>query len=98
MASTRSRAPRSRSPEPTARPARASGPGTPRSAGRVSPRRRLDRPLHVNPSLFARAARAGLADEHLVVAVPVSAVEGSEHVVLGDYDLDVPLVTADPLY
>ncbi|HEY6115603.1 MAG TPA: D-alanyl-D-alanine carboxypeptidase [Candidatus Dormibacteraeota bacterium] len=30
--------------------------------------------------------------------VPVSTVEGSEHVVLGDYDLDVPLVTADPLY
>ena len=24
--------------------------------------------------------------------------EGTEHVVLGDYDLDVPLVTADPLY
>lgn len=24
--------------------------------------------------------------------------EGTEHIVLGDYDLDVPLVTADPLY
>jgi serine-type D-Ala-D-Ala carboxypeptidase (penicillin-binding protein 5/6) len=30
--------------------------------------------------------------------VPASTVEGSEHVVLGDYDLDVPLVTADPVY
>jgi D-alanyl-D-alanine carboxypeptidase (penicillin-binding protein 5/6) len=30
--------------------------------------------------------------------VPASTVEGTEHVVLGDYDLDVPLVTADPLY
>ena len=30
--------------------------------------------------------------------VPESTVEGSEHVVLGDYDFDVPLVTADPLY
>ena len=30
--------------------------------------------------------------------VPETTVEGSEHVVLGDYDLDVPLVTADPLY
>jgi serine-type D-Ala-D-Ala carboxypeptidase (penicillin-binding protein 5/6) len=30
--------------------------------------------------------------------VPASTVEGSEHVVLGDYELDVPLVTADPLY
>ena len=31
-------------------------------------------------------------------AIPETTVEGSEHVVLGDYDLDVPLVTADPLY
>jgi serine-type D-Ala-D-Ala carboxypeptidase (penicillin-binding protein 5/6) len=30
--------------------------------------------------------------------VPASTVEGAEHVVLGDYELDVPLVTADPLY
>jgi serine-type D-Ala-D-Ala carboxypeptidase (penicillin-binding protein 5/6) len=30
--------------------------------------------------------------------VPASTVEGSEHVVLGGYDLAVPLVTADPLY
>jgi len=30
--------------------------------------------------------------------VPASTVEGTEHVVLGDYDLDVPLVTADPIY
>ena len=30
--------------------------------------------------------------------VPASTVEGVEHVVLGDYDLAVPLVTADPLY
>jgi len=31
-------------------------------------------------------------------AVPSSTREGTEHVVLGDYDLEVPLVTADPLY
>jgi serine-type D-Ala-D-Ala carboxypeptidase (penicillin-binding protein 5/6) len=30
--------------------------------------------------------------------LPSSTREGTEHVVLGDYDLDVPLVTADPLY
>src|SRR5206468_8268548 len=30
--------------------------------------------------------------------LPSSTPEGTEHVVLGDYDLDVPLVTADPLY
>ena len=30
--------------------------------------------------------------------VPESTPEGSEHVVLGEYELDVPLVTADPLY
>jgi serine-type D-Ala-D-Ala carboxypeptidase (penicillin-binding protein 5/6) len=30
--------------------------------------------------------------------IPSSTVEGHEHVVLGDYVLDVPLVTADPLY
>jgi hypothetical protein len=30
--------------------------------------------------------------------LPSHTREGSEHVVLGDYDLDVPLVTADPLY
>jgi hypothetical protein len=30
--------------------------------------------------------------------LPTSTREGTEHVVLGDYDLEVPLVTADPLY
>ena len=30
--------------------------------------------------------------------LPSSTVEGTEHIVLGDYVLDVPLVTADPLY
>ena len=30
--------------------------------------------------------------------LPSSTVEGTEHVVLGDYALDIPLVTADPLY
>lgn len=30
--------------------------------------------------------------------LPSSTREGTEHVVLGDYDLEVPLVTADPLY
>jgi D-alanyl-D-alanine carboxypeptidase (penicillin-binding protein 5/6) len=30
--------------------------------------------------------------------LPSHTREGSEHVVLGDYDLEVPLVTADPLY
>jgi len=36
----------------------------------------------------------------LVVDQPLAAGtnEGTEHVVLGDYSLDVPLVTADPLY
>ena len=36
----------------------------------------------------------------LVVAQPVpqGTREGTEHVVLGDYDLAVPLVTADALY
>ena len=36
----------------------------------------------------------------LVVDRPLAAgtKEGTEHVVLGDYDLEVPLVTADPLY
>jgi D-alanyl-D-alanine carboxypeptidase (penicillin-binding protein 5/6) len=36
----------------------------------------------------------------LVVEHPLAAGtnEGSEHIVLGDYQLDVPLVTADPLY
>jgi D-alanyl-D-alanine carboxypeptidase (penicillin-binding protein 5/6) len=31
-------------------------------------------------------------------AIPSSTLEGHEHVILGDYDLDVPLVTADPMY
>jgi len=30
--------------------------------------------------------------------LPSSTPEGSEHVVLGDYVEDVPLVTADPMY
>ncbi len=30
--------------------------------------------------------------------VPSSTVEGHEHLVLGDYALDIPLVTADPMY
>src|SRR5260370_10167042 len=30
--------------------------------------------------------------------LPSSSVEGHEHVVLGDYVLDIPLVTADPRY
>jgi serine-type D-Ala-D-Ala carboxypeptidase (penicillin-binding protein 5/6) len=30
--------------------------------------------------------------------LPSSTQEGTEHLVLGDYSLDVPLVTADPLY
>jgi hypothetical protein len=30
--------------------------------------------------------------------LPPGTVEGSEHVVLGDYQLDVPLVTANPLF
>jgi D-alanyl-D-alanine carboxypeptidase (penicillin-binding protein 5/6) len=36
----------------------------------------------------------------IVIERPVapSTVEGTEHVVLGDYNFDVPLVTADPLY
>jgi serine-type D-Ala-D-Ala carboxypeptidase (penicillin-binding protein 5/6) len=36
----------------------------------------------------------------IVVDHPLAAgtVEGSEHLVLGDYQLDVPLVTANPLY
>ena len=44
--------------------------------------------------------RQHLDSQPLVIdhALPSSTREGSEHVVLGDYDLDVPLVTADPLY
>jgi hypothetical protein len=30
--------------------------------------------------------------------IPSSTPEGNIHMVLGDYNLDVPLVTADPLY
>ncbi|MGH7764992.1 MAG: hypothetical protein ACREOM_11335, partial [Candidatus Dormibacteraceae bacterium] len=30
--------------------------------------------------------------------LPAATKEGTEHMVLGDYALDVPLVTADPLY
>jgi hypothetical protein len=30
--------------------------------------------------------------------LPASTPEGAEHVVLGAYDLFVPLVTADPMY
>ena len=39
-------------------------------------------------------AKAIVVDKPL----PESTVEGNEHVVLGDYDFAVPLVTADPLY
>lgn len=39
-------------------------------------------------------ARAIVIDHPL----PAGTVEGTEHVVLGDYLLDVPLVTADPLF
>ncbi len=49
------------------------------------------------PGLVVRQslnAKAIVIDKPL----PSSTQEGSEHVVLGDYDLDVPLVTADPLY
>ena len=44
--------------------------------------------------------RQHLAANTLVVdhPLPSSTHEGTEHVVLGDYNLDVPLVTADPLY
>lgn len=35
---------------------------------------------------------------HIEQPLPSPTREGSEHVVLGDYALDVPLVTADPLY
>ncbi len=44
--------------------------------------------------------RERLDDNTLVVDHPVNAgsPEGTEHLVLGDYSLDVPLVTADPLY
>ena len=40
-------------------------------------------------------------DAHALVLdtpLPAGTQEGSEHMVLGDYDLDVPLVTADPMY
>ena len=44
--------------------------------------------------------RQGLDARSLVVDKPVPAGtrEGTEHIVLGDYNLDVPLVTADSLY
>lgn len=44
--------------------------------------------------------RERLDGNALVVDHPVNAgsPEGTEHLVLGDYSLDVPLVTADPLY
>jgi D-alanyl-D-alanine carboxypeptidase (penicillin-binding protein 5/6) len=40
-------------------------------------------------------------DAHALVLdqpLPAGTQEGSEHMVLGDYNLDVPLVTADPMY
>ena len=49
------------------------------------------------PGLVVRQrldAKAIVIDKPL----PSSTVEGTEHVVLGDYVLDIPLVTADPLY
>jgi D-alanyl-D-alanine carboxypeptidase (penicillin-binding protein 5/6) len=44
--------------------------------------------------------RQRLEARSLVIDQPLAAgtKEGTEHVVLGDYNLDVPLVTADPLY
>jgi len=30
--------------------------------------------------------------------LPAGTQEGTEHMVLGDYLLDIPLVTADPMY
>ena len=44
--------------------------------------------------------RQSLHARSLVIDAPLpsSTPEGTEHVVLGDYNLDVPLVTADPLY
>jgi len=40
-------------------------------------------------------------DAHALVLdnpLPAGTPEGSEHMVLGDYNLDIPLVTADPMY
>ncbi|HKW70476.1 MAG TPA: serine hydrolase [Candidatus Dormibacteraeota bacterium] len=44
--------------------------------------------------------RQGLAANSIVLDRPVAprTQEGTEHIVLGDYSLDVPLVTADQLY
>src|SRR6266566_6868960 len=44
--------------------------------------------------------RQRLEDRKITIdkPLPSSTVEGTEHVVLGDYVLDIPLVTADPLY
>jgi serine-type D-Ala-D-Ala carboxypeptidase (penicillin-binding protein 5/6) len=44
--------------------------------------------------------RHSLEARTLTVDKPIapSTLEGHEHVLLGDYDLDVPLVTADPMY
>ena len=40
-------------------------------------------------------------DSHPLVLdnpLPAGTQEGTEHMVLGDYNLDIPLVTADPMY
>ena len=44
--------------------------------------------------------RQHLDAKEVVLERPISpsTVEGTEHVVLGDYNFDVPLATADPLY
>jgi D-alanyl-D-alanine carboxypeptidase (penicillin-binding protein 5/6) len=44
--------------------------------------------------------RQSLHARALVIDTPLpsSTPEGTEHVMLGDYNLDVPLITADPLY
>jgi len=44
--------------------------------------------------------RQNLAAKAIVIDHPVAprTQEGTEHVVLGDYSFDVPLVTADQLY
>jgi hypothetical protein len=44
--------------------------------------------------------RQRLESKSIVVdkPIPASTQEGNIHMVMGDYNLDVPLVTADPLY
>src|SRR2546430_10867190 len=58
----RSQAPRNSSRAPSVQPAPKFDQGTPPSGARASS-------LHLDPSLLARAARDGVADEHLVMTV-----------------------------